>query len=253
MVDRNGAKRAMPKGGRKGGAVFPRHNLADCVVWGRKLVAKTHSSPQPRDIIYSGVVGAKSGHGNVRISALKQYGLLEGDSGSYSATDLAKKIASAPDDEVTPLLQKAFLGPGIFEGLFKTFQGDEVSRSKLKQRAADLRVHPDETERCANVYVEGLVLAGLGSNEGDRIVHVSEADLSVGWAAGNSSESEEVHAKTALSREESADDSGVVEDPIRFENTRNRSGLNVSIAIDSSMDAEKLEKQLALLKKYGAL
>jgi hypothetical protein len=87
----------MPKGGRKGGTIFPRIPLADAVEFAKKLVSKTHSSAQPRDIIYSGVVGAKGGRGDTRISALKQFGFLKGDNKvKYSADTLAKSIASAP-------------------------------------------------------------------------------------------------------------------------------------------------------------
>ena len=86
-------QKAMPKGGRKGGAVFPRIGLVDALAYAKKLVSKTHSGPQQTDIIHSGVVGAKSGVGNVRISALKQYGLLTGDTKTgFSASELAKKM-----------------------------------------------------------------------------------------------------------------------------------------------------------------
>jgi hypothetical protein len=92
--------RQMPKGGRKGGTVFPRIALKEALHYGRKLVSKTHVSAQPHDIIYSGVVGAKGGAGDVRISALRQYGLLTGDKKTnYLASDLAKKISSAPPDD----------------------------------------------------------------------------------------------------------------------------------------------------------
>lgn len=96
--------RQMPKGGRKGGSVFPRLTLSDAVAYARKLVSKTHTSAQPKDVILSGVVGAKTGTGDVRMSALKQYGFLKGDTKSgFSADDLAKKIDAAPPEELIPL------------------------------------------------------------------------------------------------------------------------------------------------------
>jgi hypothetical protein len=94
MTDTNPKpKRAMPKGGRKGGAVFPRVALKDAVVYAKKLVSKTHVSLQPIDIIHSGVVGAKGGRGAARMSALKQYGFLKGDTkAGFGAQNLQRKL-----------------------------------------------------------------------------------------------------------------------------------------------------------------
>ena len=57
--------RQMPKGGRKGGAVFPRVALSDALLFARKLVSKTHTSAQPQDVILTGVMGSKGGTGRV--------------------------------------------------------------------------------------------------------------------------------------------------------------------------------------------
>ena len=96
--------RQMPKGGRKGGTVFPRVALKDAINYARKLVSKTHTAAQPKDVILSGVIGAKGGTGDVRISALKQYGFLKGDVAThFTATALAKKIEAAPSEELVPL------------------------------------------------------------------------------------------------------------------------------------------------------
>lgn len=129
MTTKDETIRQMPKGGRKGGAIFPRIALKDALVYARKLVSKTHTSPQPRDVIYSGVVGSKTGTGNIRISALKQYGFLIGDNKSnYSAGDLAKQISAAPDEELIQLYRLAALKPMIFKKLFDTFHGDRVTK-----------------------------------------------------------------------------------------------------------------------------
>jgi hypothetical protein len=104
--------RQMPKGGRKGGSVFPRVALVDAVSYARKLVSKTHTGAQPRDIILSGVVGSKSGIGNIRLSALKQYGFLKGDTKSnFSADDLAKKIEAARAKSLFRCISRQCLSP----------------------------------------------------------------------------------------------------------------------------------------------
>src|ERR1700722_14724236 len=95
------AARKMPKGGRKGGSIFSRVAFKDALSYTKKLVAKTHVAAQPQGVIHSGVVGARGGKGDVRISALKQYGFMEGDKAKgFGASVLAKKINSAPFDEL---------------------------------------------------------------------------------------------------------------------------------------------------------
>lgn len=266
--------RQMPKGGRKGGSVFPRVNLTDAIGYARKLVSKTHVVPQPRDVIYSGVVGAKSGIGNIRISALKQYGLLKGDNkANYSAEDLAKRIVSAPSDEVKPLLQMAMLKPTVFKKLFDTFHGDSVSRAKLKQRAADLKVHPDETDTCVGIYIEGLEAASLATVDGDQVQHVSMSDIgsiSQSTEGLDSSNAElEVEAREGDqveenftgesppgSKEGNAASDALADDGKHMGTAMNgapRVVFNVNVTLDSSLDTDKLQKQLELLKRFGAI
>lgn len=119
--------RIMPKGGRKGGTIFPRINLGEAVDFAKKLVGKTHSGAQPAAVILAGVFGSTSNPGKIRISALKQFGLLKGDSTAYEASDLAKQIAAAPPEEVHPLLQSACVIPPVFKTLLDTFHGDVVA------------------------------------------------------------------------------------------------------------------------------
>lgn len=71
-------KHAPPKGGRKGGTRFPQLGLVKALEYCGKLVSKTHTGPQPESIILPGVFNTSGTVGQVRASALKQYGLLEG-------------------------------------------------------------------------------------------------------------------------------------------------------------------------------
>jgi hypothetical protein len=248
MADDATPKKTMPKGGRKGGSVFPRYALDDAVGWAKRLVSKTHVEAQPVDVIFAGVVGAKSGTGNIRISTLKQYGFLQGDPKGYSATPFAKQMDAAPSDEILPLKQEAVLKPGVFRALYTTFQGDAVPRPKLKQRAAELKVHPDETETCVQIYVTGLVSAGLATVDGDKVVHVPSSSLVV----------ERMADVTAEQFEPTGEDETVPDDAEKTPQAadllrRPRAVFNVSVSLDSSLDTEKLERQLALLKRYGAI
>lgn len=267
--------RQMPKGGRKGGSVFPRVALDDAIVYARKLVSKAHTSAQPRDVILSGVVGNKSGTGNVRISALKQYGFLKGDTKSnFSAGDLAKNIVAAPPEELVPLYRQAMLKPTVFKKLFDTFHGDTVSKAKLKQRAADLNVHPDEAATCVDLYVAGMMTAGLVTVEGDLVKHlassdVAAAELAASAAAGTELETideelgGEEHAKVedgggdgaGVAANGANDDEKVAKAQaiIGASQSGPRAVFNVNVTLDSSLDIEKLQKQLELLKRFGAI
>jgi hypothetical protein len=143
----------MPKGGRRGGAIYPRINLEQAAKYAKRLVSKTHTGPQPSEVIFSGVLDAKGGTGQVRISALKQFGFVKGDAkAGFEASDDAKKMVSAPSDELIAHYRTAALRPKIFKALFDTFHGDNVSRGKLKQRAAALKVHPESVDTCLDNY-----------------------------------------------------------------------------------------------------
>lgn len=267
-------ERQMPKGGRKGGSVFPRISLSDAISYSRKLVSKTHTAPQPQDVILSGVVGAKGGTGAVRMSALKQYGFLKGDAKTnFSAEALAKKISAAPPDELVPLYREAVLKPTIFKKLFDTFHGDTVSKAKLKQRAADLKVHPDETATCVDLYVGGMTAAGLVTVEGDQVKHLASSDVVARSVAvdgddadpdaiGDDSDSAEVsEAENSTDTNDGAQPktTPVGVDAVKSTTTKEvaakgpRAVFNVNVTLDSSLDIDKLQKQLELLKRFGAI
>lgn len=264
--------RQMPKGGRKGGSVFPRVALTEAISYARKLVSKTHTNAQPKDLIFSGVVGTKSGTGDVRMSALRQYGFLKGDAKSnFSADDLAKKIAAAPPEELVPLYRQAMLKPTVFKKLFDTFHGDTVSKAKLKQRAADLKVHPDETATCVDIYVSGMTTAGLVTVEGDQVKHLSDVEAAAATGVAAEIESEMTDEESvAEDFTETSDSSG--EGAVVAVNGANEGGktvktlpltgvgpstpravFNVNVTLDSSLDIEKLQKQLEVLKRFGAI
>jgi hypothetical protein len=268
--------RQMPKGGRKGGSVFPRVAFNDALSYARKLVSKTHTSAQSKDVILSGVVGAKGGKGAVRMSALKQYGFLKGDTKSnFSADELAKQIVMAPHDELIQLYRQAMLKPAVFKRLFDTFHGDAVTKAKLKQRAADLKVHPDEAETCVELYVSGMTTAGLVTVEGDRVTHMASSEVSTKPAGpalleANLNSSEEASADGVPENEndieddtnpetEAADGSGASMNVMPLMRSLDapqpsqRAVFNVNVTLDSSLDIEKLQRQLELLKRFGAI
>src|ERR1051326_2738011 len=135
MTEASKPIKKMPKGGRKGGTLFPRINLKSALEYSKKLVAKTHTGAQPDTIILPGVFGSAAAPGKVRASALKQFGLLTGEADAYQATQLAKDIDSTPVPDRIPLMQRAFKSSKLFNQIFETFHGDTVTKAKIEQRA----------------------------------------------------------------------------------------------------------------------
>lgn len=246
-------KKRPPKGGRRGGKIIPHYTLEDALAWSDKLVSKTYNSPQPLDLIKASVVESKSGVGDIKVSALRQYGLLSGTSAALTATPLAQQIKSAPSDEQKGLIKQAALRPEVFSGLFTTFHGDSVPIGKLRQRAAELGVHPDTAPKCAEVYASTLAFAGLVERDGDNVKHL-DADTAISpstdidAAVSDSAAEAERPGDGAREQEEIVVDNASTA-PVR----RGAAAVQVNINLDSSLDTDKLEKQLALLRRYGAL
>lgn len=254
MAEEPKPTKIMPRGVRKGGTRFPRYELKDALVWARKLVSKTHLGPQPDDIIFASVVGAKNSTGQVKVSALRQYGLMDGSTKGYFATKLSKSIAASPDEDLKSLYATAALAPDIFRSLFNTFHGDEVSVSRIRQRAADLKIHPDEAARCVDLYISALTTAELATVSGEIVSHQSTSTPVQSEDANTSSGIEN------LTDQESDPALGDIDAQDLNESEELASGqpkpraiFNVNVNLDSSLDTEKLERQLSLLKRFGAI
>jgi hypothetical protein len=257
------AKKQMPKGGRKGGRQFPQINLEKAVEYAKKLVSKTHTGAQPESIILTGVFGSATGAGRIRASAMKQFGLMDGTADAYIASDLAKRLIAAPPDEMRPLSQLAVLKPDVFKTLYETFKGDKVAAAKIRQQASNLEVHPDNLEKCVTLFVESIVFAGLGEMNGDEISlappvmeqpEVPSADAApdegVGERSGPGGSKESGNAEKRQSvpvKPPLAAGAATEHAP------SGRSVIHVNIDLDSSLDTEKLERQLELLRRYGAI
>jgi len=248
-------KKKTPKGGRKGGALFPKIDLARAEEYAKRLVSKTYTAAQPATIILPGVFDSSKGQGQIRASALKQYNLLEGDLKAYQASELAKQLASSPLEEITPFRQQACLAPKVFKILFDTFQGDTISRAKIRQQAINLKVHLDTADSCVEVFVSSLEHAGLAKADQDNVVFVKSPAEAPQAAPGTTPEAGAAEAETATTetpagKEEILQPGGAADLP---KPPRTTGAIQVNISVDPSMDPEKLEKLLKLLKQYGAL
>src|ERR1044072_4320130 len=255
-------KKKMPKGGAIGGTRFPQIDLQKALEYAKKLVSKTHNGPQTPQTIFVGVFKNKGPVGAVRASALKQYGLMEGDTTEgYVASQLARDIEAAVPDERPGLVQRAFLTPTLFRQIYDTLQPDTVSRARIRQVVITAKVHPDSGDECVACFVDGAIYSGLASFDGENIALARAATI----AAASSTKEDEEDNKDSL---ELVDETGpgpeVEEDTSQDANDgdleqRPRktelpiADVRVNLAVDSSSDPDKLEKQLRLLKQYGLL
>ena len=261
------ANKKMPKGGKKGGSQFPQLGLAEAASFTKKLVAKTHNGPVPAAIVLPGAFGSNGPTGQVRASALKQYGLMAGDTKGYEATQLGKDLDSAPPDEKKPHLRAAFLNAKVFRALFDTFSGDTVSVGKIRQQLSVLRVHPENVEKATSFFIEGAQSASLGQLEGENLTLVRSDFVRSELDQGSTDEDK---SEATTSRIQSDESIGIsqseVKDKVKDTSPRAdevesddsptrpvRAVINVSVSLDSSLDTDKLEKQLELLRKFGAL
>jgi hypothetical protein len=135
-----------------------------------------------------------------------------------------------------------------------------VSLIKLKQRAVELNVHPDNADQCISLYVESLSLAGLLSEHGDKIVHVRAGEnLPISADSPDDVIRDDEHdlGSDVPTEMDNATDKGQDFRELNLdddEDTRPpRAIFNVNVSLDSSLDTDKLEKQLALLKRFGAI
>jgi hypothetical protein len=258
-------KKKMPKGGRRGGTIFPKINLQKALEYGKKLVSKTHNGPQPEQTILVGVFNNKGPDGGIRASALKQYGLMGGDAvAGYVASQLARAIEAAVPEERAALARKAFLTPKLFRQVYDTLQPDTVSRARVRQVVVTANVHPDSADECVACFIDGAVHGGLGNLDGENIaltnagtVAAPDAKLSNGQITEKVEEHEEQVEETDPEHEK--DEAGVESQHVNKGSGRSHSGavpdsgVRINLTVDSSSDPDKLEKQLKLLRQYGLL
>lgn len=258
-------KKKMPKGGRRGGTLFPKINLQKALEYGKKLVSKTHNGPQPEQTILVGVFNNKGPEGGVRASALKQYGLMEGDAAKgYVASQLARDIEAAVSEERPALAQRAFLTPKLFKQVYDTLQPDTVSRARVRQVVVTAKVHPNSADECVACFVDGALHAGLGALDGENIALTNAGAVTapVATPAENGQGTEELEENV----EEAAQEHEAGEAEVKSPDPNNGGGqprgqsgalpnadVRVNLTVDSSSDPDKLEKQLKLLKQYGLL
>lgn len=192
----------------------------------------------------------------MKLSGTKQFGLVAGNPSGYLASELAKKINSTTPEELPKLLAEACLKPKIFRTVYDTFVNDTVSDAKIKQQFLSHDVHPDSGDECVSIFKESLIYAGLAKTVETDKLQVLSAPIET--PTGNDTETDEDEDQTEKLEDdvtdETKDNKGNKTDETTIARKNStHSNVNVNIDIDPSMDPEKLEKLLKLLKNYGAI
>ncbi len=233
------------KGGPKGGTRFPKHDLKSLVKHINELCSKTHSKAIDIEQLNAGVfhVRTKSPAGKIKYSSLKQYGLVKGGYKDIEATELCKKINLAAEEEKKELLRKAFLKVEVFKKTLETYQGSTINKSKIKQYANGLKVHPANLDQFMDIFVSSAKFAGLCSVKDDEVTFLTTDDVM-------DEEIEDNKEQDSDSGEENKEDD-TVDQPIK--KTGGSLKPNIQINVDPTLDPEKLEKQLKILKRFGLI
>jgi hypothetical protein len=242
--------KAMPKGGRKGGTRYPRIALQKALDYSKKLVSKTHVAPHPEDEILPSVFGNSGSEGKIRASALKQFGLLQGDTKAYEATTLAKEIEAALPESRSALVRQAFLKSEPLNKIFDTFHGDTISKAQIVRRVKELDVHPDLADECAQIFLESALTAELGTLSGDALALVP-ATLDTATSTGDEDQNPASNEHVTGDRDHA--EKTVRVPPQGAVTQQSKPGLSVNLNVDSSSDPDKLEKQLKLLRDFGVI
>ena len=253
-------KMNLVRGKKKGGTRFPRISLERALKYSTKLVSKTAVASQSEAILLAGVFGNTGSRGKVRASAMKQYGLMEGTAAAYKATQLAKDIDAAADEgERLPLIRRAMLAPKIFRDLFETYHGDEASKGKIRGRTQQLEVHPDSGEECAELFISSAETAKLGTRVGDGIKLIAAIDaapLTEETSEATDTEGTQLSVSPETENNNGEENSQLREQDRHTNETprpRTAADVTVNLTVDSSLDGDKLGKQLELLRQYGLI
>ncbi|MBS1841396.1 MAG: hypothetical protein JST77_11170 [Acidobacteria bacterium] len=258
--------RKPPKGGRVGGTIFPRVPLDDALKFAETLARKTLGGPQPIETVLVSVFNNKGPEGQVRASALKQFGLLDGTAkeGGYVATSLAREIDAAVPEERPAMWRRAFLTSKIFAQIYDALQGDTVTKARVRQIAMTNGVHGSNADLCVDLFIEGAIKAGLAtSGPDDKYVIAASTGIAQPPSASESDESGTRGESETLTT--AATPTPAVATPVSSKPspppprltadgpTATKAGAQLQLHVDSSSDPDKLRKQLELLREFGMI
>jgi len=256
-----GTEHLKGKRGKKGGTRFPRYSLKHLVGLLDSFLGKTHTSTVTIEQLSAGVfnMGATSPHGKTKFSALKQFGLAVGDYKKIDSTDLCSDIAMNDGEIRIAKLQTALMKVKPFADALMTFQNSTVEKTKIGQYAvSNLKVHPDLRDDFIKMFVESCEEANLCKIDGQSVSFEQNPDLNINLEeeiVDIENNTENQQTENTFAEQDNNSDKPKEQESTQTYSTKKQgnSNINVNIDVDPSMDPEKLEKLLKLLKGYGAI
>lgn len=232
--------------GHKGGKRYPKLSLEQTLKYTNKLVTSTQTF-KPRLEVLATVFGSKTWLGMQRLSATRQYGLIQGNSKAMGASDLATGLKNASRGQITSLLQQACLSPDIFKAIYDQFIGQPVSRKDMQEFAVTQGINPTSAEECVKHLVDSMVFSSLATLNGPEEVIIYERNSMIPSATASA------HAARVTKSPEGIETvlpgMGLGEGSLPAYAHR----VNVNVDIQTDTDPENLKKCLDILKAYGAI
>ena len=246
----------LSKRGKKGGTKFPNYSLKQILPCLKELISKTTAKPTTIEQLSAGVfkMKAKSAEGKIKYSSLKQFGLAGGEYTKITSTKLASQIVLASEGEKSVYLREAFLNAPTFKNVFETFQDSSVQKLKIAgYSVSNLKIHIDASDKFLKSLLDSCEVAKMCTISGDEVNFIN------GKEANNTNNNDldggVLEREEDENSEDSKDDFQEDENFPEFKtNTNNQKNKpNIDLKIDPTLDADKLEKQLKVLRKYGLI
>jgi hypothetical protein len=217
--------------------MFPRYSLKLLDKHIVKLAEACSSKEMSREDFSQDVFGSGlKGPNEIRISALRQFGLLkEPTKGRLRATKLAVEIAAHPEDKRTGPYMKALLKSKIIKDALLTFSGKKTTKEQIGIIATrDLGVHIKEKNTFIKILVESATIAGACKAEKENVEF-----MDIGIEPDNYLDVSDEHGDTGKSDSELSE--------------LLAARVIVNINLDSNLSPEILEALLQKLRKFDLI
>jgi hypothetical protein len=240
---------------RMGGKTFPKYDLAEIVQHADKLVGKAAHSKLNADAVAAALGMARvSSQAQIKIAAAKQYGLIEGTYEKFDVTDLCQRLAEATsDDEKRPCLQECFLKVPTFREVWDAYCGTTKSRDAISSMAVSKGVADGHRQKFMEMFVAGVTTAGLAEDDNGSVSFIMSSAVTPQPGGPGEEADQDEDEDVDVDVDVDVERGSALVDSTKATAHPEAQGSAVSIAIDSSLDPEKLERHLAALRKYGLI
>lgn len=166
MVEKDKGNKADQTGKRHRSPGYPVIPLGEAIKKAETVFQQDKRAFTTPDAIISHLGYKKGGSARRVVSALRQYGLLDEESGKYRVSELGFKIMhlSETSEERLRLVREAALNPPIIGRVIEAFEGELPSDATLKEHLIlTEKFNPDSVELFIGILRETVALVKLPS------------------------------------------------------------------------------------------